>query len=88
MKISVILSYLFQIYAWLLIVRCFLTWIPNIDWEKPFFKKLAAYTDIYLFAFRKFIPSIGGLDFSPIVAIILLQFCAQAICLALFRMGL
>lgn len=88
MRFSILLDYCFQFYFWLLIVRIFLTWIPTIDWNSPFFSKLAAVCDIYLNPFRRIIPAFGGLDFSPIVAILFLQFCAKAIIIALSRMGL
>ncbi len=88
MRISTLIYYLFQLYFWLLIVRIFLTWIPSVDWNTPFFKWLAEISDIYLNPFRRIIPAVGGLDFSPIVAIIFLQFCQWAIVMALFRMGL
>lgn len=73
MKFSILLYYCFQFYFWLLIVRIFLTWIPTIDWNSPFYSKLAAVCDIYLNPFRRIIPSFGGLDFSPIVAILFLH---------------
>lgn len=88
MRLSILLYYIFQIYFYLLIVRIFLTWIPTIDWNKPFFKKLAEISDIYLFPFRRIIPALGGLDFSPIVALLFLQFVQWALCSSLLRMGL
>ncbi len=88
MRLSILLYYIFQIYFYLLIVRIFLTWIPTIDWNKPFLKKLAEISDIYLFPFRRIIPALGGLDFSPIVALLFLQFVQWALCSSLLRMGL
>ena len=88
MKISILLKYIFDLYLLILFVRLFLTWIPTVDWHKPFFKGLATVSDIYLQPFRKIIPPLGGLDFSPIIAFIFLQFCGNIICSNLFRMGL
>ena len=51
-----------------MILRIFLTWIPNIDWYSQPFKFLSAIVDPYLNLFRRFVPPIGGLDFSPIIA--------------------
>ena len=73
MKTSVLVFYLFQFYFLLLIIRIFMSWIPSIDWNKPFFKTLLTICDTYLLPFRRIIPSLGGLDFSPIIAIIVLQ---------------
>lgn len=64
---------IFYFYFILIILRIFLTWLPNIDWYQQPFKALREITDIYLDIFRRFIPPVGGLDFSPIVAIIVLQ---------------
>lgn len=64
---------LFEIYFWLILVRCLLSFIPSIDWYKQPFEGLKDVTGLYLNLFRKIIPPIGGLDFSPIIAIIFLQ---------------
>ncbi|QIZ69430.1 YggT family protein [Oxynema aestuarii] len=62
-----------QIYFVLLIVRIFLSWFPNINWYDPPFSIVSQLTDPYLNIFRSFIPPLGGIDFSPILAIFLLQ---------------
>ena len=63
----------FQIYFWLILVRCLLSFIPNIDWYKQPFEAIKDVTDLYLNLFRKIVPPVGGLDFSPIIAVIALQ---------------
>lgn len=87
MRISHLLNYIIQAYVWLVIVRLFLTWIPTIDWEKPALQLLQKVCDIYLSPFRKIMPPMGGLDFSPIIAILFLQVVGGIICTNLFRMG-
>ena len=57
----------------LIILRIFMSWIPNIDWEQQPIKFIREITDTYLEIFRRIIPPLGGLDFSPIIAIIVLQ---------------
>lgn len=64
---------LFNLYFFLIILRVFLTWIPSIRWETQPWHTLREVTDIYLNLFRKIIPPVGGLDLSPIVALIVLQ---------------
>lgn len=56
-----------------------MSWIPNIDWEQQPTKTIRLITDSYLDIFRRFIPPIGGLDFSPIIALIVLQLIQSAI---------
>ncbi|MEH2059767.1 MAG: YggT family protein [Nostoc sp.] len=62
-----------QIYTVLLIIRVLLTWFPNINWYNQPFTTLSQITDPYLNLFRSIIPPLGGMDFSPMLAIILLQ---------------
>ncbi len=62
-----------QIYGALLLIRVLLTWFPNISWYNQPFSALSQITDPYLNLFRSIIPPLGGMDFSPMLAIILLQ---------------
>lgn len=65
----------FNIYIWMIIIRCFLTWIPGLNWDNPILFALRSATDIYLDLFRKIIPPIGGfLDISPVIALFALMF--------------
>ncbi len=64
---------LFNMFYVLIILRIFMTWIPSIDWEQQPAKFIRIVTDSYLEVFRRFVPPLGGLDFSPIIAIIVLQ---------------
>ncbi|MEM9161566.1 MAG: YggT family protein [Cyanobacteria bacterium P01_F01_bin.4] len=73
------LAQFISIYTVLLIIRILLTWFPNIDWSNPLLSALGQITDPYLNLFRSIIPAIGGIDFSPILAFIVLQFISQAL---------
>lgn len=73
MLLTKIVYNLFQLYFILIVLRIFLTWIPNIDWYQQPLKTVRQMTDVYLDIFRKFIPPIGMIDFSPIVALLVLQ---------------
>lgn len=66
-----------QIYLILMFIRILLSWFPNINWYDPPFSVLSQLTDPYLNIFRSIIPPLGGIDFSPIIAIFALQFVAQ-----------
>ena len=67
-----------KIYLVLLIVRILLTWFQTMDWANQITSVLSPITDPYLNIFRSFIPPLGGIDFSPILAIFLLQILAGA----------
>ena len=58
----------FQILYWIMIARVLLTWFPNINWYNQPFKAIKEITDPIFEPFRRIIPPIGGLDFSPLVA--------------------
>ncbi|MBW4474431.1 MAG: YggT family protein [Stenomitos rutilans HA7619-LM2] len=68
-----------NIYTALLFIRILLSWFPNINWFDPPFSILSQLTDPYLNVFRSIIPPLGGLDFSPILALLLLQVVQSAI---------
>lgn len=75
--VSETLSSFINIYLGLLIIRILLSWFPTIDWVNPPFSLLSQLTDPYLQLFRRVVPPIGGIDFSPILAIFLLQIVAS-----------
>ena len=60
-------------YLAIIVVRLLLTWFPNIDWMQRIVGFLSPITDPYLNLFR-FVPPVGGLDLSPMLAILALQF--------------
>ena len=88
MQVAAIVNNFFEIYFWIILVRIFLTWIPNVDWSAPFFKALSIVTDIVLVPFRRIIPPISGIDFSPIIALLVLQFIQTALIKTLLMLGL
>ncbi|BAZ49025.1 YggT family protein [Nostoc ellipsosporum NOK] len=65
------------IYSYLLIIRVLLTWFPTINWYNQPFTALSQITDPYLNLFRSIIPPLGGMDFSPILAFLVLSLAGQ-----------
>ncbi|OHY34559.1 YggT family protein [Cylindrospermopsis raciborskii] len=62
-----------EIYSYVLIVRVLLTWFPQINWYNQPFAALSQVSDPYLNLFRNIIPSLGGIDISPILAFFVLN---------------
>lgn len=62
-----------EIYSYVLIVRVLLTWFPQINWYNQPFAALSQVSDPYLNLFRNIIPSLGGIDISPILAFLALN---------------
>ena len=78
----IFLQKVIRIYIFLIIIRSLLTWIPLGD--HPILGYLYRITDPFLNFFRRYVPVIGGLDFSPMVAIISLYLLEKLILNILF----
>ena len=64
-----------QFYIILIIVYVLMSWLPmNGAAIQDVYRVVGSLVEPYLGLFRRFIPPMGGMDFSPIVAILLLQF--------------
>ena len=72
MSIDSIISNVFYIYYLLIIARIFLSFIPHNPYN-PVIKFIYEATEPWLSIFRRFIPPIGMIDVSPIVAIFALD---------------
>lgn len=72
-RINYFISTLIYFYSILIVLRIFMSWLPSIDWDKQPVKFIRIITDAYLDIFRRFIPPFGGLDFSPIIALLFLN---------------
>ncbi len=81
------LSTFIQLYSALLIIRILLTWFPNVNWYNQPFSALSQITDPYLNIFRSIIPPLGGMDFSPILAIFVLNIVGNLIRSAAFAVA-
>lgn len=65
---------LLSLYTWVIIIRALLSWV-NPDPYNPLVRMLVAVTEPVLRPLRRLLPPhrMGGLDLSPLVAILLLQ---------------
>ncbi|ACK71728.1 protein of unknown function YGGT [Gloeothece citriformis PCC 7424] len=85
--IGTILINFLQIYSILLIARILLSWFQGASWAYGIISFLSPITDPYLNIFRSIIPPLGGMDFSPILAFILLSFIQQLLAQAVASMN-
>jgi len=76
----------FEIYSWLIIVRILLTWIP-VNPYSSVVSFITSLTDPYLNIFRRFIPPVGMIDFSPIAAFFVLEIIRMAVLQLLSVLG-
>ncbi|MGN1401744.1 MAG: YggT family protein [Bacillus sp. (in: firmicutes)] len=63
---------LMQLYSWALIIYILMSWFPNAR-ESSIGLLLGKICEPYLEVFRRFIPPIGMLDLSPLVAFFVLR---------------
>lgn len=63
----------FEIYYYMIIVYILMSWIPQVR-ETSFGELLGKLVEPYLEIFRRFIPPLGMIDISPIVALFALHF--------------
>lgn len=80
-----VVNNVFYFYYLIIILRIFLTWIPSVDWNQQPIKSIREISDLYLDIFRRFIPPFGGLDFSPIIALLVLDLLRNIVVSVLFR---
>jgi len=80
------------LYYWLLIIRVVLSWIP-VNPRNELVGLLYNLTDPLLDAFRRYIPALRrtgnsvGIDFTPLVAILVLYFVEIFLIESLFDLG-
>ena len=67
-----------SIYSFLLIIYILMSWVPSMR-ETGFGRFLGKVVEPYLAFFRQFIPPLGMIDISPIVAIFALRFISGGV---------
>ena len=76
--------YLFNFYEYSMLAYILTSWVPQIK-NNFIVEFLEAICEPYLKLFRKFIPPIGMLDISPVVALIVLSVIQNLIIVLLFK---
>jgi YggT family protein len=70
--IADLLRTLIDVYAMVILARVVLSWLP-VDPEQPWVRFIVDLTEPAVAPIRQVLPPFGGLDFSPLVAMLLLQ---------------
>jgi len=81
-----LISVLLQLIVWAIIINAILSWLVAFDvvnLRNRFVASVAHFLDAVtapiLYPIQRVIPSLGGVDISPIIAILLIQFVIQGI---------
>ena len=80
-----LLDVIFTIFYWLILIRALISWV-NPDPFNPIVQFLQRATDPILNPIRKILPP-SGIDFSPIVAFLLLIFLRSFLVATLMDLG-
>ncbi len=90
MSLHWLVAQLFNFYSILIVIYCVFTWFPlrNGGFLADVFTALTRICAPYLNIFRRFIPSFGGIDISPILAIVVLELIGNGLGALLIRAGL
>ncbi|MFQ5901652.1 MAG: YggT family protein [Thermodesulfobacteriota bacterium] len=84
--IAQILDMLLSLYVWIIIARAILSWVSP-DPYNPIVRFLYQATEPVLYRVRRFIPYMGGIDFSPIIVIIIIVFIKGALVNSLYQLA-
>lgn len=78
--VAYVLDTVLFLYMWVIIIRALISWVNPDPWN-PIVQILHRLTDPLLFTIRRRIPFAisGGIDLSPIIAILLIYFLQIAV---------
>ncbi|NHM29717.1 YggT family protein [Neobacillus terrae] len=65
-------------YSWILIIYILMSWFPNAQ-NSSVGRFLSRICEPYLEPFRRFVPAIGMIDISPIVAFMVLNLASSGL---------
>ena len=69
LAIAKLLNFALSAYIWVVIGRAVISWV-NADPYNPIVRFLIQVTDPVLLRIRRFVPSMGGIDLSPMILIL------------------
>lgn len=62
----------FEVLVWLIIARCILSFVRHNPYQ-PVIRFIYDVTEPIMAPFRRMIPAAGGIDFSPIIAVLVIE---------------
>ncbi|MGL4335652.1 MAG: YggT family protein [Turicibacter sp.] len=78
MNLMLLFISILNIYETMILIYVIMSWVPESRTTK-LGQVLANLVEPYLSIFRKIIPPLGMIDFSPLIAFLLLQFAIQGL---------
>jgi YggT family protein len=68
-----LLAALIQVYTLVIFARVIFSWVPVQHRQNEFYLFVLKITEPVLAPIRRILPSMGGLDLSPLIVIVILQ---------------
>jgi YggT family protein len=85
--IAKVLGFALNLYMWIIIARALISWV-NPDPYNPIVRFLVSVTEPVLYFIRRKLPIyLGGFDFSPVIAILVIYFMQIFIVQSLIQMA-
>jgi YggT family protein len=85
--IARVLEIVLEIYMWIIIIRALISWV-NPDPYNPIVQILTKMTEPVLRPIRKLVPPYKvGIDFSPLIAVLIIIFLQYAVIKNLYRLA-
>ena len=72
MTISYVISIVAELIVLALIIRAVLSWLPGVSALQPIARFFNKITDPLIEPIRRRLPPLGGIDFSPLIALLLI----------------
>ncbi|MXX10966.1 MAG: YggT family protein [Nitrospira sp. SB0677_bin_15] len=85
--LAYVLDTVLFLYMWLIIIRALISWVNPDPWN-PIVQFLMKATDPVLIIIRRRVGILGGIDVSPILAILLIMFLQYAVVQTIRDVGL
>lgn len=85
--LAYVLDTVLFLYMWLIIIRALISWVSPDPWN-PIVQFLMRATDPVLIVIRRRVGILGGIDVSPILAILLIMFLQYAVVQTIRDIGL
>lgn len=73
----------FEVLVWLIIARCILSFVRHNPYQ-PVIRFIYDSTEPIMAPFRRLLPSAGGIDFSPIIAVLAIEMIRRLVVKILF----
>lgn len=69
----IIIYYVLMLFQFAILARVLMSWFPNIDRDNPIVRFLYQVTEPVLKPIRDLLPNTSGIDFSPLIVLLLIS---------------